>query len=71
MPAFPDELRYLWKAYLRLRNRMGSGFAGPLPIGWGDIDAFSRNSRISLAPWEVEILEALDDAYLGQDKKPE
>lgn len=64
MPDFPEELRYLWRAYLRMRNRTAPGFAGVNPIGWGEIDAFVRNSRLSLAPWEIEVIEALDDAFM-------
>lgn len=43
---------------------MAGGFAGPNPIGWQDIDAFTRCSGFRLAPWEVELIEALDDIYL-------
>lgn len=65
LPPFPEELRYLWQAYLRLRNRMAPGFGGAVPIGWTDIDAFTRNSRMVLAPWEVEVLESVDDAFMS------
>lgn len=64
LPVFPEELRYLWRIYHRLRNRKGAGLAGPSPWEWPDLDAFVRNSRMPLAPWEVEILEALDDVFL-------
>jgi len=65
MPPLPEELRYLWKTYLRLRNRKGAGLAGPSPWEWPDLDAFVRNSRMPLWPWEVEILEALDDVFMA------
>ncbi len=65
MPPFPDALGYIWRTYFRLRRRMASGFAGPNPIGWQDIDAFSRLSGLRLAPWEIDLLERLDDLYLG------
>ncbi len=50
---------------------MAGGFAGPNPIGWQDIDAFSRRSGVRLAPWEIEILERIDDLFLRGDAKPE
>ena len=43
---------------------MAGGFAGPNPVGWQDIDAFVRCSGFRLAPWEIELIEAIDDIYL-------
>lgn len=69
MPPLPDELRHLWSAFWRLRNRVnGNGFVAGR-IGWGDIDAFCRHARLALAPWEVEIIERLDDLYLAEAGK--
>ena len=70
MPPFPESLAYLWRAYLRLRRRMAGGFAGPNPIGWQDIDAFVRRSGMRLAPWEIETLESIDDAFVYRDEIP-
>jgi hypothetical protein len=47
-----------------LRRRAAVGFAGPQPIGWHEIDAFLRRSGTFLAPWEIEIIERIDDIYL-------
>lgn len=63
LPPFPVALGYLWAIYRRLRRRKGGGF-GPSPIEWPDIDAFLRHARISLAPWEVEVIEEIDDLFL-------
>ncbi len=65
VPAFPDEMVYLWRIYHRLRRRIAVGFAGPNPIGWQDIDAFVRLTGFRLKPWEVEAIEAIDDALLN------
>lgn len=70
MPPFPESLAYLWRTYLRLRRRMGGGFAGPNPIGWQDIDAFARRAGARLAPWEIETLEAIDDLFVYRDETP-
>lgn len=64
MPPFPQALAYIWRAYLRMRGRKTMGFAGPAPLEWPDIDAFLRCSGLRLAPWELEIVELLDDRYL-------
>lgn len=63
-PDFPIPMAYLWSAYHRLRRRKGGNGFGVSPLEWPDIDAFNRLSRISLLPWEVAMLERLDDIYL-------
>lgn len=69
LPPFPKALEYIWQAFWRLRSRVnGSGF-GAGRISWSDIDAFCRYSRISLVPWEVELIERLDDLYLVEANK--
>jgi hypothetical protein len=64
LPPFPDALAYIWSAFSRLRRRKG-GHEGPQPIGWTDIDAFCRISGVTFAPFEIEIVETLDDLYLA------
>lgn len=64
MPAYPAALDYLWKAYWRLRRRKAGGMSGPSPIEWPDLGEFNRSARLNLAPWEFQILERVDDAYL-------
>jgi hypothetical protein len=41
------------------------GFAGPNAIGWQDIRAFTQQTGLRFVPWELELIEALDDLYLG------
>jgi len=65
MPEFPRAMGYLWRVYHRLRRRIAVGFTGLNPIGWQDIDAFVRQTGFRLAPWEIEVLEAIDDALLN------
>lgn len=64
-PPLPPALSFLWDAYLRLRSRKGTdGMGNAQPIEWADFDAFSRLSGLRLLPWEIEILENLDNIYL-------
>lgn len=63
LPPFPLALAYLWEVFLR--RRCGVGFAGRPPIGWADIDAIMRHAGVRLAPWEVEVMERLDDVVRG------
>lgn len=65
MPPIPKALVYLWRAFHRLSRRRGGNGIGANPISWSEIDAFVRNTRIRLAPWEIEVIEALDDLFLA------
>lgn len=65
MPPFPMALAYLWNSYWRIRRRKGAGMSGHSPVEWPDIDAFVRLGGERLTPWEVEIIEQLDDAFLA------
>lgn len=60
-PELPLELAYLWRAYKRLSRRRSNNGFGVNPISWPEIDAFVRHAKFPLAPWEVEVIEDLDD----------
>lgn len=68
-PPLPEALAYLWQTFCRLHARRASGFSVN-PISWSDIDAFMRRAGVRLAPWEVRIIEQIDDAYLSEQNKP-
>ena len=61
-------MSYLWTAYLRLRRRTGYGAHGPIPVSLFEIDAFCRRSGIVLVPWEISLIEAIDDIWLEATK---
>lgn len=63
-PPPPAPLIYLLEVYHRLRRRKASAGFGVAPVEWPDIDAFCRHAQLHLTPWELEIIEALDDRYL-------
>lgn len=62
--VLPAAGAYLWSAYSRLRRRKGGNGFGASPLEWLDIQAFMAAARYPLAPWEIEIIEAIDDLYL-------
>lgn len=45
------------------------GFDGLMPIEWTDIDAFCRQG-FPLAPWEIEVIEKLDNFWLTKPDAP-
>jgi hypothetical protein len=65
MPPFPLSLQYLWVAYHRIRRRKGGNGFSVSPIEWGDIDAFIRLTHVDLVPWEINLIERLDDAFVA------
>jgi len=66
VPELPPAVAYLWRTFMRIRRRRGGNGFSASPIEWSDIDAFMRLSGVRLAPWEVEVIEDLDDAWLAQ-----
>ncbi|KQS84122.1 hypothetical protein ASG68_22640 [Rhizobium sp. Leaf453] len=66
LPEFPKDLGFLWSAYNRIRRRKSPLQNGAsAPIEWPDIDAFCRNTGMKLDPWQIEVLEDLDNAFLA------
>lgn len=43
----------------------------PQPVEWPDIDAFLDRSGVRLAPWEIEILERIDDLFIYREEPTE
>lgn len=62
-PPLPAALGYLLRAFCRMRRRKGGGF-GPQPLEFGDIESFQRLAGFRFTPWEIELLEQLDDLNL-------
>jgi hypothetical protein len=60
---------HLWHIYSKIRRRKGSNGFGPSPIEGPDIESFQRRHFISLAPWEQEIIEMIDDLFMAEQSK--
>lgn len=61
----PAGAQYLWDIFARLSRRRGSTGFGPAALTWLDMDAFQRVAGVRLQQWEVEVIEMLDDLWLG------
>ena len=70
VPPFPMPVIHVYRAFRRLRSRRGGDGFAISPITWPDIDAFVRNSHVCLAPWEIEMIEDLDDIYRSAMSPP-
>jgi hypothetical protein len=64
-PPFPLELEHVWTVFCRLSARRRSGFSIE-PIGWADLDAFIKLTGCRLAPFEIQLIEMLDDMFRKQ-----
>lgn len=62
-PDMPPFLEYLWSWWLRLTRRRGCGFA-PEPLNHSQLADFFRLIGIDPQPWEIDLLERIDDLYL-------
>lgn len=63
-PQVPWAGRRIWSIFLDLNAARGSNGWGPNPISHPEIEAWSRLHREPVRPWELEILRAMDAAYL-------
>ncbi|WP_414461825.1 hypothetical protein [Hyphomicrobium sp. DY-1] len=50
---------------MRLRRRTAGGYSGAEPITLQAIETFSRLSSLRFVPWEIKLIEDLDDVYLA------
>lgn len=63
-PVIPRQGEHLWGWFWRLSNRRTCGYAAVNPIQLSEIESFAALYGLSLRPWEVSALIAMDDAYL-------
>ncbi|HEY0838178.1 MAG TPA: hypothetical protein VGE72_29995 [Azospirillum sp.] len=61
-PPYGSE--HLWRWFLDLHGRRGSNGYGPNPLDFREIQAWAAVAGLRPAPWEIEVITALDDAYL-------
>lgn len=54
----------MWERFNQLSRSRVFGHAGPQPIGWNELKAWSEFINIKLKNWELELLLKLDDKYL-------
>ena len=65
----PEEAQYLWEWFAELSNSRQSGGFGPNPISHLDMQAWASLKRLTLEPFEVDALRAIDAVYLAASNK--
>ena len=63
-PYVPEAGALLWQCFVKLSNARSSNGYGPNPISFAEIEAFGRFHRWPFSPHHVEIIRAMDDAWL-------
>ena len=68
-PDMPEALAHVWIYFLELNRSRGNNGFSELHITFSEIDSWCRLYGISLEPWELSIIAALDNAYLTEQAK--
>ena len=68
-PELPEGAEHVWEWFCALSASRGCGSAGPNPITWSEIEAFSRVRGLRLSAWECDCLSALDGAALASNAR--
>ena len=63
-PELPPESAHIWRWWCELHATRCYGETGGQPISYREIEAWSALTRQRPAPFEVEALRAVDEAYL-------
>jgi hypothetical protein len=64
-PGVPAVASHVWEMFGALSLARSGGMAGPNPIGYAEIEAWSRLTDTPLDPDEVMLLRAMDIEYLA------
>ena len=64
-PAMPPALGYLWRTFIRLHNGRSYGEAGANPICYTEIKAWCDLYGADLVDWEIDLVKALDAAFIS------
>lgn len=67
----PSGGELLWKWFMALHKTRQAGMAGPQPITYAEIAAYSRIYSLPIEPRHVAVLIAMDQAYLETVYKKE
>lgn len=61
---FPDAASHIWATFIELHEGRTYGMSGPNPISYDIIKSWCDLTQISLSPWELELIKALDSIWL-------
>jgi hypothetical protein len=62
----PPACLELWNVFLDLHSKRRAAFFGVSPLCFEDIESYQRLMGITLTPWEVETILALDSKVVSR-----
>lgn len=62
----PARQRVIWEIFWELRGSSRNGFSGPENLGFMEMDAWQRVRGLKLHNWMVDIILAMDAAYMAE-----
>lgn len=60
----PEDMRFIWEIFWEMRNHSKGGFNGPEVLSFPEIDAWERIRGFRLDNWVVDMILAMDLAYM-------
>jgi hypothetical protein len=70
-PELPEACADVWTWFLELNAARGAGAFGPVPLAYGELDAWARLTGRRLARHEVRWLKTIDAAWCAPAQKEE
>jgi hypothetical protein len=61
----PAAAAHVWQWFIQLHSRRPYGPSGPLPVPWSEILAWAELTGNAPLPWEVDLIQALDNAWFA------
>jgi hypothetical protein len=63
-PEIPDVVSHVWNWFWVVNNRRQYSPNGPQPLTFSEIDSWVRRMDLDARPEEIEMLVAMDDAFI-------
>ena len=65
----PDGSQFVWEIFWELRNAAAQGFSGPMRLCFNDLAAWQQVRGVRLGNFVVDMLLAMDAAYMAEWNK--
>ena len=65
----PYCVAYLWGYFCELSNGRGYSEAGPLPLNYSEILAWSQLTKTDPTTWEVQAIKTIDRIFIAEANK--
>ena len=62
----PEGTEYIWDIFWELRGSAHVGFGGPERLSFADIDAWERVRELKLASFVIDLIVAMDVAFINE-----